>query len=510
MHVRFVFLGLWRSFAAHQLTAVAQSCSWRSAFHCASGPPPSSRPRRYAPLGSSLRSLSGAADAGGSGGAEEARRLEAEADELIRTGAMREAEDRFKRAVDVAASALGPGHALTVRLLFKVGVLYTNQERLAEAEPFLERCLAESTRLFGPEDPRVGSCLKALGDLLMRQGRPDEGQILIEKSLAIQAAQGQDSPDFAVALQACAAIFAKNGALEKARPLMERSPIRSDRLLLPPSPPPHSLGLVYTQLGDIDSAQQALERALALRTAALGPDHHLVTETITLLADLAERRGDPAAAVTLLERALSSFIRLLGPAATDNLKVGYISIRLGQLYGEHDSPLRDDARSIALLEAAQGAFSRSLGQTHPAVLDSLAELARVYAQAGRWVDASAVSERAASLLSEGDERLGRALAMAGEARLNAGDPEGALPILERALGALGAPAEAPQAGEGEGAAPEGWDVRTCRALLRRARGEDLASEGAGAAGGGEAAEADPGAAASNSGDAGEKDSRPER
>ncbi len=75
----------------------------------------------------------------------------------------------------------------------------------------------------------------------------------------------------------------------------------------------HSLADVYSTAGEYVEARHIHERALALREAAVGPEHPSIGTELTFLADTYVATGDYAEATPLLERALRIQQAALGP-----------------------------------------------------------------------------------------------------------------------------------------------------------------------------------------------------
>lgn len=88
-------------------------------------------------------------------------------------------------------------------------------------------------------------------------------------------------------------------------------------------------------------ARSYLERALAIRTQALGPDHPDVTMTLLPLANVNRLSGDHETSRRLLERALQIEEKAFGP---DDLQVAYVSTFLAR--SAYDCGRLADSRRI--------------------------------------------------------------------------------------------------------------------------------------------------------------------
>ena len=81
-------------------------------------------------------------------------------------GKLREAEDMFVRALAGYEKALGPEHTSTLRTVNNLGNLYSDQGKLREAEDMFVRALAGYEKALGPEHANT---IKARRDLVNLQ-----------------------------------------------------------------------------------------------------------------------------------------------------------------------------------------------------------------------------------------------------------------------------------------------------------------------------------------------------
>jgi tetratricopeptide (TPR) repeat protein len=189
-----------------------------------------------------------------------------------------------------------------------------------------------------------------------------------------------------------------------------------------------SLGITYRYLGDLALSAQQLERALELRTAALGPEHvdTLITQNNLAMAYQGSGRYDRA--IALFERTLAVERARLGGDHPDtlvtqnNLALTYrddgqwdraialfertLAVETARLGADHPDTLttrnnlaltyRDDGqwdRAIALLEQTLATRSSQLGPDHPDTLLTQQNLAMAYREAGHWNRAIALFEQ---------------------------------------------------------------------------------------------------------------------
>ena len=199
-----------------------------------------------------------------------------------------------------------------------------------------------------------------------------------------------------------------------------------------------TLGNILLALAAHDEARAAHERALAIAEAALGPEHPNVAATLTNLGLVlhAQRRLDEARAAH--ERALAIHERALGPS---HPVVAATLTNLGLVLQEEGKP----AEARALHERALAIREQVLGPAHPDVAVSLNNLGAAAFAAGHPAEARALHERALAIreraLGADHLEVGTSLYNLGDALAALGDHRRALSLYVRALdvwrGALG-------------------------------------------------------------------------
>ncbi len=101
-------------------------------------------------------------------------------------GKYAEAEPFFQRSLAIYEKALGPEHLDVAIILNNLGLLFTDQGKYAEAEPFFQRSLAIREKALGPEHPDVATSLENYAFLLQEMDRNTEADKLGERAKAIR------------------------------------------------------------------------------------------------------------------------------------------------------------------------------------------------------------------------------------------------------------------------------------------------------------------------------------
>ena len=101
-----------------------------------------------------------------------------------------------------------------------------------------------------------------------------------------------------------------------AKPLLERALAIREQALGPNHPDTarslNNLAALYNNQGDYEQAKPLLERALAITEQALGPNHPDTATSLNNLAELYRSQGDSEQAKPLLERALAIMEKTFG------------------------------------------------------------------------------------------------------------------------------------------------------------------------------------------------------
>lgn len=224
-----------------------------------------------------------------------------------------EAEIFAKRALSISLATREADDLLTGFDFLVLGLLYSGQQRFAEADPLLTRALS-IMETHGQQSEEMILARTALAYTRFSQRRVDEAATLTQRSLdAVTAARGAKDPTAAELMLTLAYIRLEQKAPAAAErlttaaraiyrdiPTRQRSLIRADSLL----------GRIRMAEGRFDEAGEKFAAALAWLRGRFGADS---AETIPTLADLGEAdfmRGDFAAARIALERATALTERL--------------------------------------------------------------------------------------------------------------------------------------------------------------------------------------------------------
>ncbi|MBI2566845.1 MAG: tetratricopeptide repeat protein [Candidatus Schekmanbacteria bacterium] len=324
--------------------------------------------------------------------------------ELLKQGRYREAREELGRVFAARTRELGPKHKDTVAVQRELGAVERELGAFAEARRLLEAALAAAPAEAGADSPEAAAVLLELGELERAEEHFEAARQRFQQAQAILASGGRGERDARTAAAAAglAATLWALGRYAEAEPLFERAlAIRTELL-----GPEHAdlaaslnamAGLRWAQ-GNLAAARELYQRAADMRERTLAPRHPKVAESLNNLALVLKAQGDPDAARKLHERALEIQRERLGEAHPDVAKTLVKMTALEKSLGNYAAAQPLAERALEIRRAAYGA-------DHLGVADVLDEL-------GTMLEARGDYQQAESALKESLEirrhRLGEA------------------------------------------------------------------------------------------------------
>jgi serine/threonine-protein kinase len=232
--------------------------------------------------------------------------------EMLRT--VREFESarpHLERALRILEESFGSDHTYVAQTRMTYGEVLRFTGYQEEARREYEAALPILERVYGPDHPEVAVALTKLGHLLSVMEEADGAIAGHRRALLIrEAAFGADSVWAASSLNNLGMVYwIRKGEFSTARELLQRSLEIYEQSAGVDHP---EVDKVLRNLAGVEEAQEDFDRAYALyqrsveyRERVYGPDHSLLSPVISRLGILRWKMGDPAAAVPLLQRAIS-------------------------------------------------------------------------------------------------------------------------------------------------------------------------------------------------------------
>lgn len=405
---------------------------------------------------------------------------------LNSAGDVKDAETLVREALDLRLQHFGEGHPQVARSLDNLGNLRLAAGDLGEARPLLERALAIRSATLPPRHPGIVESQTSLATTALAEGDALEAERGFAAVVqALESRLGPSDPQVASANEALAEARRTAGDLYGAR-LALRSVVDARRSTGAVS---RELARAVNNLADIDyavgdwqAARDGYAEAVGLLTAPPGPQHPIVGDVVTNLANAERNLGHFGAAHRHYERALAIF-RAMGPDGEGGVRrvladLQELTERSGELPPEQlvetalrylrnaDLPAAErlarqavevrrggPAAAEALLvlgnillaaddlEGARAAYEEAIGggqssleTSDAAILAGLAEVHRRLGDEARADSLHAeVSERLQTSGAAAGAGYTRALANLGYAAMRRGDHAAALDMLARAV-----------------------------------------------------------------------------
>ncbi len=305
------------------------------------------------------------------------------------TGEYEEAATLLKRAYadGVALGLDGLATNAASSMISTVGVSLGRRE---EGLWWGEIAYAQVRRLGAQEGTREASRLSNLSNLYRVAGEFDEARALLERSLEIERRMlGDDHPRVANGVDHMGVLYASEARYSDALPYLIEASAAFREFYGDEHPKTivvdENLAGLYMELGRVDEAVSAMKRIVAMKERAYGPEHPLVGGSLHNLAVVYHKNDQVEPALAAAERALKIIQSAHGP---DHARAATLLSVIGEIMMVAER----DAEAVEKYREAIEIYERTLG-------DSI-ELARV-------------------------------LDMLAAARLQRGEPEQALEVLNR-------------------------------------------------------------------------------
>jgi tetratricopeptide (TPR) repeat protein len=225
------------------------------------------------------------------------------------------AESLRWRALRLAEKELGPGDKQLAPLLGDLAFSLHFAARDAEAEPLMQRAFGIAKE---SGDLRLtGMMLNILGIVLAGEGQRARAEPALRRSVALlEEAEGPDSLDAAKAANNLATVYLDEHQYERAEEEMARAlPVYEKRLGAEHPEVAQASGNMFTVLAAehrMAEGEPYLRRALAIGEKVF-PGSLRMANLQLCLASLEESRENFKAAARLLEQAIATQERVLGP-----------------------------------------------------------------------------------------------------------------------------------------------------------------------------------------------------
>jgi tetratricopeptide (TPR) repeat protein len=202
----------------------------------------------------------------------------------------------YRRALELAEEALGPGDPTVATYVNNLGHVLKAQADLSGARACFERALAIDEAAFGFEHPNVASDVNNLGLVLRAQADLAGALACFDRALRIfESHFGSEHPDVATIVNNRGTVLQDLGNLAEARACYERALVIDEAVFGLEHPNVairiNNLGSALQDLGDVAGARAYFARALSIFEKFLPTDHPHVTKTRSHLQIIAEEEA---------------------------------------------------------------------------------------------------------------------------------------------------------------------------------------------------------------------------
>ncbi len=273
-----------------------------------------------------------------------------------------------------------------------LGTIYSEQKRVAEAEPMLKLALSVQQKLLGDKDNALAPVLEDLGIIYMNEGHFAQAESLLKRAFDIKTTRfGKNDSKVSTITFYLARVYYKLGKYDQSEPLFksvialdeksgESPQIRASNI--------ESLGRLYYKQGLYAEAERLFKSAAALKEKISTQDASFAF-SLNYLADLYATQGRIAEAEPLYERALAIAEKTLNPA---DPMIGTYMNNTAEIYVQQKKFKEAEdlyKKAIAVIEKS--------GKENEMLASPLGNLAEFYNEQKRFAEAKPLFERALAL-----------------------------------------------------------------------------------------------------------------
>jgi tetratricopeptide (TPR) repeat protein len=373
----------------------------------------------------------------------------------INQGKLAEAEAMYSRALQGKEEALGPKHTSTVDTVNNLGLLYAHQGKLAEAEAMYSRALQGYEEALGPKHTSTLQTVNNLGLLYADQGKLAEAEAMYSRALqGCKEALGPKHTLTLIIVNNLGLLYADQGKLAEAEAMFRRALQGYEEALEPKHTltlqTVNNLGLLYAHQGKLAEAEAMYSWALQGYEEALGLKHTSTLNTVDNLGLLYADQGKLAEAEAMYSRALQGKEEALGPKHTLTLQTVN---NLGNLYIDQGKLAEAEAMYSRALQGYEEAIGPELLPSYLPALNTMYSFGDLLSQTGR----------------EDKAKLFYSQALAGFTAVQGPSSKWCKPLTDR-LQALQVTSVKPKEGQGESTEIKALRLRSVKRLFRKLGG----------------------------------------
>jgi tetratricopeptide (TPR) repeat protein len=288
-----------------------------------------------------------------------------------------------------------------------LAMVYHEQERNLEAEPFFKLALKSWEMALGSEHPDLLIILDKLAMINhhLGKGRSDEAELLQKRANTIrERSLGSENLERIVSSCKVEGLFDAKGCYAETETLCEKILATKEKVLGLYHPDlvnslqnVAKLYLARWKFRDewkYYEAEKLCKRAIKIRKKALGSDHLDVAKSLDNLAEVYDQYIEDVRGASLRREALQIRETALGP---DHLDIAKSLRNIARYYGNMPNVYADgreqESEQFPLIKRALAIQENSLGQEHPEVATTLEELGSLHDNHDRKDEAELLYKR---------------------------------------------------------------------------------------------------------------------
>ena len=318
--------------------------------------------------------------------------LNAEGIRLIQTGNAAAAEIKFRSAL-IEAEQFGEQDYRLAANLSNLALAREEQSAYKDAEQLYRRVLELREKYLPPGSVEIASALNNLGGILHNMARDQEADPLLRRGLRI-AEDAHDQNVIAATLNTLGLVLAREGEPARAEPVMRRALALFEKIGGPDSLDAgktlNNLAALYVDQKEFVKAEDAERRAVPIYEKHLPAGHPLIGAVLNNMFVIlgGQKRFDEG------EPYLRQALEIEERSAPGTVRTEQMRGNLAALEAS-----RGDWQSAAdLLERVIAAEERSLGPNHPTLATALANYSEAMKHLNRKAEAKQAERRASAIM----------------------------------------------------------------------------------------------------------------
>lgn len=300
-------------------------------------------------------------------------------------GKYKEAEEMYRRSLELYTSVFGPTHSDTLASMNNLANVLDDLGKYDEAEEVHRETLELKKSILGPDHPDTLTSKNNLAQVLESLGRYEEAEDRYRETLELKKwVLGPEHPDTLISMHNLAGVLRRLGRYDEAEKL-HRETLELRKSILGSEHPDtlisiNNLALVLKDLGRYEEAEKMHRQELEVSKSVRGPDH---PDTLVSMDNLAQVLDDLERfdeAEEMIRKALELKVSVLGPKHPSTLiSMHNLALVLDNM-GRSDEAEEMHRKELELSKLV-------LGSDHPETLTSMYSLAYLLRESGRYDEA---------------------------------------------------------------------------------------------------------------------------